>query len=203
MVSNKSGIYQIIHTKSGKRYVGSAVRFDRRWASHRSYLKKGTHANAKLQNVYNKYGPKCFDYSVVEVVDRGELSPKEFKLLLLSREQWYLDNWVRELNILDKAGSRLGMPHSVEAKSKMSAAKIGNSYAVGNTHSDSTKKQLSLIKRLTPSRGYSKALRKGGVAWVVQFRVGGKTTSFGCFATEEEASRKASEVRASILKSML
>ena len=55
-MKNQSGIYEILNTANGKRYIGSAVHFARRWYLHCWKLNRGEHHSAKLQNAWNKHG---------------------------------------------------------------------------------------------------------------------------------------------------
>ena len=45
-----SGVYAIVNTLNGKKYVGSTKCFKERFAEHRSQLRKGNHKNVHLQN---------------------------------------------------------------------------------------------------------------------------------------------------------
>lgn len=49
-----SGIYEIVNTINGKRYVGSAVSLKRRWVDHRRDLRAGKHHSRHLQNAWAK-----------------------------------------------------------------------------------------------------------------------------------------------------
>lgn len=109
----ESGIYEIVNLVNGKRYVGSALKFQQRWRQHRCELGKGRH-NPHLQAAWNKYGPEAFVYRVLEIVD----DPNR----LIEREQHYIDTLKPEYNIAKKAGSNLGMKWSEETIARMSAA---------------------------------------------------------------------------------
>ena len=77
----KSGIYQILNTVNGKRYIGSSVRITGRFYIHKCKLKQNYHTNKKLQNAYNKYGKESFVYSVLEFCKENHLIEKEQKYL--------------------------------------------------------------------------------------------------------------------------
>jgi group I intron endonuclease len=76
-------IYEIVNLKTNKKYIGSAVNFDRRKKVHLYELKKNIHHSKLLQNSWNKYTPKDFIFNIIEeVFDRT---------ILLEREQHWLD----------------------------------------------------------------------------------------------------------------
>ena len=43
------GIYAIVNTANGRRYIGSSADLARRWKVHRKDLERGTHANVHLE----------------------------------------------------------------------------------------------------------------------------------------------------------
>lgn len=111
----RSGIYEIVNTINGKRYVGSAVSIALRWRQHRCELGKGRH-NPKFQNAWLKYGADAFVFRVLEYV--GD------KQDLLSREQIYIDALNPEYNCAKVAGSNLGIQWGPQTLAKMSAASL-------------------------------------------------------------------------------
>jgi group I intron endonuclease len=94
------GVYEIVNTVNGKRYIGSSVNINRRWGGHRNDLDKGNHRNSHLQHAWNKYGKDCFTFTILECCDRN---------VLTNREQFYLDTILPEYNIYPNAGSSLGV----------------------------------------------------------------------------------------------
>ena len=59
-----TGLYTIT-SPSGKFYLGSTQHsFQRRWNSHRSLLRKGTHHSHRLQSAWNKYGQDKLVFAV-------------------------------------------------------------------------------------------------------------------------------------------
>lgn len=80
-----SGIYVILHVKSGKIYLGQAQNIRARWRCHRSDLKLGKHGNRHLQAAWNKYGEKAFQFKILERCSIDQLD---------EREQHYLDVYI-------------------------------------------------------------------------------------------------------------
>ena len=128
--SDFSAIYGIRHIASGRIYVGSAVRTNARWRHHRSQLQRGTHHSRYMQAAWEKYGAEAFEFVVLEIVP----TPDD---LLVRENEWISSSMATDrrygFNCCPVAGSQLGMKHSDEARSKMSAAHIGPaSNAVSN-----------------------------------------------------------------------
>jgi len=118
----KSGIYLIKNTVNNKVYVGSAVNISKRWEKHKHLLKEGKHHSCHLQSAWNIYGEQSFTFDIIEEVSNPEH--------LLAYEQVYLDYYKsyeddKGYNICKVAGSRVGMKHSKETRSKMSEAQKG------------------------------------------------------------------------------
>lgn len=113
-----SGIYAIRNNASGRVYVGSGVRIERRWNNHRTLLRNGLHHSDTLQRSWNKHGEKAFSFEVLEVVeDVGRL---------IEREQHWIDTLhaacpKRGFNKCPTAGNCLGTKHSLETRAIMSA----------------------------------------------------------------------------------
>ncbi|HEX8248979.1 MAG TPA: GIY-YIG nuclease family protein [Pyrinomonadaceae bacterium] len=118
----KSGIYQILNTKSGKLYIGSAVYLTRRFTEHKRQLNKQIHNNKFLQAAWNKYGAAAFGFQILEYVSDIDL--------LIEREQFWLDktNCFQKnigYNLSPTAKSILGYRFSDEQKAKVSAGLKG------------------------------------------------------------------------------
>lgn len=61
---SKEGIYKITCRLNNKTYIGRSIDIDTRLKSHKSSLKRGKHANKKLQADFNKYGEDAFIFEV-------------------------------------------------------------------------------------------------------------------------------------------
>ena len=144
----KSGVYQIKNTVSGKVYIGSSADIATRWYFHRYHLKKGVHANRKLQRAYNKHGD-VFEFSVLDNCDDCDLLPTEQQWLDRTEACKY------GYNIVPIAGSTKGMKMSNETREKMKLvwARGTRGTRKGVPVSDETKDKLraaNLGKKLSP-----------------------------------------------------
>ena len=114
---NKSGIYQIINLINEKIYIGSAIKFRKRWNLHKLQLRKNIHENRHLQAAWNKYGEESFSFEILEYVE------KQFLLLI---EQQYINTKNCEYNISrDVTRSRLGVKSTDEHIEKIRQANLG------------------------------------------------------------------------------
>lgn len=116
-----SGIYAITNAVNGKKYIGSAVKFGKRWGLHLHALRCGNHHSQKLQRSWDKHGESAFSFSIVEnVPDRHSL---------IEREQFWIDaeNSASQsgYNISPTAGSCMGVVPSKEKREKIRTALMG------------------------------------------------------------------------------
>lgn len=117
---NLIGVYSIINTINGKRYVGStAVSFAERMKQHETLLRQGKHTSRHLQGAWNKYGSEPFEFCVELICPADEV---------VKMEQHFLDLYrpfeeSRGYNILPRADSHLGAKRTDESKKKMGAWK--------------------------------------------------------------------------------
>jgi group I intron endonuclease len=116
LFSNSSGVYQIRNVINGKRYIGSAKNFSKRWNAHIYRLKSGSHHSPPLQNAYLKYGENSFCFEVLKVCPTNSI---------LNEEQALIDSVLPEYNVCKVAGSRAGSITSVETREKLSKAITG------------------------------------------------------------------------------
>lgn len=110
----RSGIYRWEHIDSGKSYIGSAKNLSSRFKqyfnyNHISYPKR----NMTIYKSLLKHGYAKFRLEILEYCSTDKL---------LTREQFYFDNYNPEYNILKIAGSPLGYRHSEAAKDRISLA---------------------------------------------------------------------------------
>ena len=62
-----AGIYSILNTANGKRYIGQTTDLSKRRFAHFAALRKGFHKNSHLQAAWNRYGSQAFRWSVLQV----------------------------------------------------------------------------------------------------------------------------------------
>ena len=113
---NQSGIYEILNTVNGKRYIGSAKNFKVRWSRHLSLLRLNKHYSKYLQASWNKYGEDAFKFLPILTCSKS---------MLLFYEQQLLDRVKPEYNTAPTAGNTLGIPCSDEKRKKISKAHTG------------------------------------------------------------------------------
>jgi group I intron endonuclease len=80
-------------------------------------LRNNKHHSIYLQRAYNLYGEEAFDFIILERVEDSSI--------LISREQWWIDNGNSEYNICRIAGSSLGVKRRKESREKMKLAHLG------------------------------------------------------------------------------
>lgn len=130
-----SGIYEIRCKANGRRYVGSAVNFQKRWCEHYRQLTELKHHSLHMQRAWNKYGESAFVFRVIEQCSVDSL---------VEREQHYIDSLKPEFNSAPVAGSQLGYKHSEESRKKMSLSRDRSfSPMKGRRHSEESKRKTS------------------------------------------------------------
>ena len=131
---NRPGIYEILNTVNGKRYIGSAHKLGRRWKDHQYSLRRGDHHSKALQRAWNKYGEKAFRFLVI-------LTCAPTDEMLFFYEQQLITKVSPEYNTAkDVRRPMLGLKHSEEAKKKNGDARRGKKMP---PRSDAHRKALS------------------------------------------------------------
>lgn len=110
---NKSGVYRWINLNSGFMYVGSSVNLAKRLRYYYNYSSL-TKKNMVIHKAILKYGYSNFKLEILEYC-----APEE----CIKREQYYLDLFEPEYNILKTAGSTLGYKHTEETIAKFKQKK--------------------------------------------------------------------------------
>jgi group I intron endonuclease len=112
----KCGIYRIINNESGKCYVGSSINLTVRFYMYFNLYHITNRKDSVICRALLKYGYSKFSLEILEYC-----SPE----IVIKREQYYIDLYKPEYNVLKVAGSSLGRKISEAAKAKISAAKLG------------------------------------------------------------------------------
>ena len=108
-----------MHIESGKSYIGSSSNLKdrfKRYFSH-SYLSNKKRGASIICKALLKYGIAGFKLEILEYCSSSDV---------VAREQFYLDYYQPEYNILKLAGSSLGYKHTEESIAKISEAKLRN-----------------------------------------------------------------------------
>ncbi len=114
-------IYLINNIINNKKYIGSTcsdIGFKARSAQHKSALNRNNHCNTYLQNSWNKYGQKSFEFIILEEC---------YDDILILREQFWIDyyqsmNFRNGYNLREAGrGGKLGL----EGRKKISEALKG------------------------------------------------------------------------------
>ena len=219
-----SGIYSITSKINGKRYIGSTIMIHKRWLKHLNILKQNKHHSKHLQNHYNKYGKDDLVFTVLEVVEKNDLTLEEHRQQLLKIEQAYLDNWNEcHFNGSKLAGSTLGYKKSKSKyyyynsrdKSYQTSYNVQGKRVPFTHHSkeEDAIKEIEYIKTLTEqelldykkeclARPHKKARAaknycfiKSINKWAVVFYIKSERKFFGNYSTKDEAIEKVKEVK--------
>jgi group I intron endonuclease len=120
------GIYRIVH--KNKVYIGQSVRLETRWRRHLGSLSKGKHANARLQNIYNKYGPESLTFEILVTCESSELDALEISWI----NSIISDPQVESLNL--HGGGRHHEVIAEETRLKLSLATSGENNPMYGVH---------------------------------------------------------------------
>lgn len=135
---DKAFVYRWINKLNGKEYLGSTSNGRRRLLT---YFDDNSLKLAKMP-IYNailKYGRDNFIFEIIEYCQPEDV---------IQREQFYLDHFDFDYNILEKADSILGYKHTVETLAKMK----GRQNALGYKHNPET---LDKLREFTTNKNHS------------------------------------------------
>ena len=142
----KSGVYKWTNLENGSCYVGSSVNLSIRLAQYYNlnFLTK-FRKNSLIHKALLKYGYSNFKLEILEYCGREDA---------IKREQYFIDTFKPEYNILKVAGSALGHKHSAETIEKLRLKATGRKHTTetlakmkGRTHSEATKNKIKDILR--------------------------------------------------------
>lgn len=143
-----TGIYEIVNTVNGKRYVGSAVNLRYRLWRHRRELRLCIHHSSHLQRAWDKYGEGAFEFRKILVCSKENL---------LMYEQRAIDGLVPEYNVNRNARSPLGVKRTKEFCAAIALRQIGNKGCLGYKHTDEARAKISASKIGKPCVGHAQS----------------------------------------------
>ena len=115
---NKAGVYRWTYLITGKTYIGSSANLANRFSDYFSTYFLTREASRTKSIIYAsllKNGYSNFKLEILEYCDSTEV---------IAREQYYLDLYLPEYNILKIAGSTLGYKHTEETLAKFKQRKL-------------------------------------------------------------------------------
>lgn len=161
----ETGIYNIINTANGKRYIGQTVYLYTRRRKHFNALKIGRHVNMHLQAAYNKYGSSCFEFRILEICSEEMLDARECAWIK------YYQSDHKEFGYNKQTGGGVGRHFSEDMRNKLSEAHRGHK------HTEEQKRKIG-----NASRGHVKSaetIQKIKDAWAKRRMLGLSTRNKG------------------------
>lgn len=151
--SNTSGIYYIKNLINDMIYVGQTCQpFKKRYWLHCWNLRKNQHSNTNLQEEYNKFGEKSFEFGVLEIVkDNNLLDAKEQEYISFYKKQ------NKSYNISNGGGVRRDFTVSEDTKKKI--GKKNKEKNLGKKHSSETIKKMAKTRTGQPYTRYKKTTK--------------------------------------------
>ena len=157
----KSGIYGIRNTINNKIYIGKSKNILKRWASHKSELKreiKKKDTNRYLWSSVKKYGLNNFEFTIIEELPIDE---ELFKI----RELYWMDSFnscSRDFGYNLRRDSKTKMIVHEETKALLRDSMKGSGNPnFGNTWSEDKKKYMSDLKKEGYVNGTLKINKEG------------------------------------------
>lgn len=134
-LKGKAGIYMFFNLSNGNQYVGSSINMARQFRIHMYSVNK---SNLPLYRAISKYGTSNFVFLVLQFC-------KEDENTCLGLEQYYLDHYQPEYNILKKAGSSQGYKHNNETIAKLKEIHSGELHPRFGVKVSKSQKELTSI----------------------------------------------------------
>jgi len=113
--AGKSGVYRWVNQVNGKSYIGSAVNLSIRLRNYFNINYLLLH-NMRIYKALLKYGHSKFDLEILEYCEPTQC---------IEREQYFMDLFHPHYNILNTAGSLLGLKHSDQSRANISKSLTG------------------------------------------------------------------------------
>jgi group I intron endonuclease len=142
-----SGIYKIINLITNDFYLGSSIDLEKRFRSHRQFLKQDKHVNIILTRAWKKYGENAFIFHVVEYCKPDDC---------LAIEQFYLDSLKCAYNIAKNSSSPMkDRKHSAETIAKLNGRQSWNK---GIARTENEKALMSRMRKIAHTKMSPEAL---------------------------------------------
>lgn len=150
---DKTGVYRWINKITNKSYVGASFNLSYRLKNYYStkYMQNKLLAgNSLIYYAFLNYEYSDFYLEILEYCDKQDI---------VNKEQYYIDLFKPEYNILKYARSSLGFKHSAATKNLMRMAKLGKTNSLGYSLKIENKYTrdiivYSSIKQAAKSLGY-------------------------------------------------
>lgn len=155
------GIYAIENKTDRKVYIGSSKDIRFRWYRHLKKIRNNLHENHHLQNAFNKYGEKCFQFKILELVkdvvqlksveqhylDEAKQTPNQYYNINYDATRINYTDEVRQKmsdsaqRLMGKSNRFYGKKHSPEVIAKIKLARKNQKF------SEETRKKLSVASK--------------------------------------------------------
>jgi len=130
---NKAGVYRWVNLINNKTYIGSSINLSSRFYKYFSN-KHLTINNTPIYKAILKYGYSKFKLEILEYTEKENT---------ISTEQFYIDNYKPEYNILRVAGSLAGFKHNSKTIEYFLNERVLSKEARGNLSKAATGRILS------------------------------------------------------------
>lgn len=131
-------VYVIYNTANNKMYFGFTNNVHKRWARHKKDIKDHTHHNEHLQRAWELYGPENFKFRIIS----GLYTENQ----ALSLETIYINLYKSTGRLYNMAPGGIGGDRGIEARKKISQAKLGQHHTEGSKQKMS-EGQIRVAKR--------------------------------------------------------
>ena len=147
-----NGVYQIVNTVNGMKYIGSG-NIKSRWKSHYAKLINGKHGNNHLQNAWNKYGEDSFRFDVIQYCENKKIAVEIEDELLKAYQKW--NQWddlyniamdARTPSMTPEVKAKIGAANSISKRNKL-LSEEQKELRRGWKHSEESKSKISFASK--------------------------------------------------------
>lgn len=160
------GVYIITHDITGQYYIGCSGNIGTRLVHHFSDLRRGTHANKNLQDLYDGSAYELFSYNYVEI-EEEKMKQMELDFLnayagcpLILNSATRNNSWILNKNNEEQ------VKEWVKGVSKQASKRVGEANPFyGKKHTDSAKEKISKVHRGKEQKSCWKSVVVNGVIY--------------------------------------